>query len=79
MSGVGVCVGDDVFVGGGVGIAMPVGVCNVVSLLSIFPGIPVGGTVIVLGIAGLTTIDESNALLAVVGVALSAELREPSS
>ena len=79
MSGVGVCVGDDVFVGGGVGIAMPVGVCNVVSLLSIFPGVPVGGTVIAFEAAGLTTIGDSDARLAVVAVALSEDLGEPSS
>ncbi len=77
MSGVGV--GDDVFVGSGVGVAVSVGVGDDVTLLSMFPGVPVGGTVIVFGPAGLTTIDESNALLAVVAVTLSADLAEPSS
>ena len=73
------CVGDDVFVGSGVGIAVSVGVGGDVSSPSVLPGVPVGGTAIVFGIAGLTTIDESIALLAVVAVTLSADLAEPSS
>ena len=81
-SGVGIAVsvgvGDDVFVGSGVGIAVSVGVGGDVSSPSVLPGVPVGGTAIVFGIAGLTTIDESNALLAAVAVALSEDLGEPN-
>ena len=76
---VSVGVGDDVVVGSGEGIAMSVGVGDDVPLLSIFPGVPVGGTVIALEAAGLTTMGDSDALLAVVAVALSEDLGEPSS
>ena len=72
-------VGDDVFVGSGEGIAVSVGVGDDVPFLSIFPGVPVGGTVIAFKAAGLTTIGDSDARLAVVAVALSEDLGEPSS
>ena len=71
--------GDDDGAGRHGRIAVWVGVGDDVPLLSIFPGVPVGGTVISFEAAGLTTIGDSDALIAVVAVALSEDLGEPSS
>jgi hypothetical protein len=78
-SGEGVAVsvgtGEGVFVGSGEGVAVSVGVGCLVSLLAISPGDtsgkPVGITVTVSGTAELTTVGESDILLAGVTVALS--------